>query len=369
MFSGSAVVDWNNTAGFQSGPEPPLVAMFTAAGQPFTQGLAYSNDRGRIWTKYPGNPVLGHIAGENRDPKVVWYAPGKCWVMVLYLEGNDYAIFGSSNLKEWKKLGNVHLPGDSECPNFFQIPVDGNGQDTHWVFYGASGIYQVGKFDGTNFIATFPPRKLPQGNAWYASQVYSDIPKSDGRCIMIPWARMTDGNPPLYQGMPFNQMMGLPVELNLVTAEEGLNLVANPVRELASLRGQAHVIGSQTLKAGENPLAGIHGELFEIAATIEPGSAAKISFNLRGIPVVYDVAGRELSCLGCKAKLKPENGKIALQMFVDRTAVDIFGNAGLLYMPMSVVVSAEDTTLSVNADEGDARIDSLVVYELKSAWQ
>src|SRR6478736_4206298 len=103
MFSGSAIVDWNNTAGFQTGKEPALVAMFTAAGKPFTQGLAYSNDRGRSWTKYEKNPVLGHLVHENRDPKVVWYAPKNKWVMSLYLDHNDFAIFSSTNLKQWVK--------------------------------------------------------------------------------------------------------------------------------------------------------------------------------------------------------------------------------------------------------------------------
>src|SRR5258707_13110229 len=107
MCSGSAVVDEKNTGGFAAagaGAEKPLVALYTAAGgtspeskgQPFTQCLAYSNDRGRTWTKYAGNPVLKHVAGENRDPKVAWHAPTQRWIMALYLEGSTYALFRSS---------------------------------------------------------------------------------------------------------------------------------------------------------------------------------------------------------------------------------------------------------------------------------
>ena len=175
--------------------------MFTAAGKPFTQGLAFSNDRGRTWTKYENNPVLPHIAAENRDPKMVWYAPEKKWIMALYLDGSDYALFSSPDLKQWKKLSDVHLPGDSECPNFFQIAVDGDSQNARWIFYGASGNYLVGKFDGTTFTPETQPQALQNGNAWYASQVYSDIPATDGRCILVPWARNGD----LHRGMPFNQ--------------------------------------------------------------------------------------------------------------------------------------------------------------------
>ncbi|RYG46572.1 glycoside hydrolase family 32 protein, partial [bacterium] len=85
MFSGSAVVDRENTAGFKTGTEDPLVALYTAAGKPFTQGLAISNDRGRTWTKYAGNPVLGHVVHENRDPKAVWHAPTRQWIIALYM--------------------------------------------------------------------------------------------------------------------------------------------------------------------------------------------------------------------------------------------------------------------------------------------
>ncbi|MGC3958526.1 MAG: glycoside hydrolase family 32 protein [Verrucomicrobiota bacterium] len=189
MFSGSAVVDWNNTTGFQTGEEKPLVAMFTAAGKPFTQGIAFSNDRGRTWTKYKNNPVLPHIAAENRDPKVVWYAPGKKWVMALYLDKSDYALFSSPDLKRWQKLSDVTLPGDSECPDFFEIAVAGDPLNSRWVFYGANGMYLVGKFDGTTFTPETKPLALQHGNTWYASQTYSDIPTVDGRRILVPWGR------------------------------------------------------------------------------------------------------------------------------------------------------------------------------------
>lgn len=116
-------------------------------------------------------------------------------------------------------------------------------------------------------------------------------------------------------------------------------------------------------------MAGIHGELLEIIATIELGNAAKISLNVRGVPVIYDVKSQELSCLGNKASLKPADGKIALQIFVDRTAVDIFSKEGRVYLPMAAAIPAEDTSLALNAVDGEARIDSLVVYELKSAWE
>jgi fructan beta-fructosidase len=365
MFSGSAVVDSNNTAGFQTGSEPSLVAMFTAAGKPFTQGLAFSNDRGRTWKKYAGNPVLPHIAAENRDPKVIWYAPQQKWVMALYLDKSDYALFASSDLKHWTKLCDVNLPGDSECPEFFEIAVDGDAQNTRWIFYGANGKYLVGKFDGTNFTPESKPQPLQHGNTWYASQTFNNIPAADGRRILVPWGRNGD----LHRGMSFNQMMGLPVELTLRNTATGLRLLANPVKELASLRHQTHTIKPQGLAPGENPLADLKGELLEVLAEIVLGEAKEINFNLRGVSVTYDVGKRELSCLDHRAALKPMDGKISLRILVDRTAVDIFGDGGQLYLPMGVVVAAANRNLGLSATGGAAHVNSLTVYELQSAWR
>lgn len=366
MFSGSAVVDWNNTAGFQSGKAPALVAMFTAAGKPFTQGLAYSNDRGRTWTKYEKNPVLGHIVHENRDPKVVWYAPENKWVMSLYLDHNDFAIFGSTDLKRWEKLSDFKLEGDAECPNFFPLPLDGQGGNQRWVFFGANGVYSVGTFDGKKFSPEGSPQRLHNGNCWYASQVFSDIPTKDGRCILIPWGRLPNGE--IFRGESFNQMMGLPVELTLVSGESGPSLEVRPVRELKSLRGRAHKIKPQPITPQANPLAGISGDLFEIEAELQLGSAKELTFTLRGVPLTYDPAQQQLSCLGQHCKLSPRDGKIALHIFVDRRSVDVFGGNGRLYMPMASAITPTERSLELSAKGGPGRILSLKVYELKSAW-
>jgi fructan beta-fructosidase len=108
-FSGSADIDFANTTGFGKDSHPPMVAMYTAAGKPFTQCLAYSNDRGRTWMQYSGNPVLKHIKGENRDPRIFWHKPSLQWIMALYLDGDEFGIFGSPNLKEWKEF--ERMPG------------------------------------------------------------------------------------------------------------------------------------------------------------------------------------------------------------------------------------------------------------------
>ena len=145
MFSGSAVVDWNNTSGFGKPGQPAQVLIYTAAGDPTVQAIAYSTD-GRSFTKYSGNPVLKQITGGNRDPKVIWHEPAKQWVMTLYVETNKvHAIYflSSPNLKEWTVMSRTD--GFFECPDFFELPVDGAAAEKKWVLTAASSEYKIGR--------------------------------------------------------------------------------------------------------------------------------------------------------------------------------------------------------------------------------
>jgi fructan beta-fructosidase len=370
MFSGSAVMDTANTSGFQSGSEPPMVALYTAAGgtsarsegQPFTQCLAYSVDRGRTWTKYRENPVLPHLVASNRDPKVIWDSPRRQWVMALYMDKSDFSLFSSKDLRTWEKLSDVSIPGTSECPEFFEIPVEGTSGDTRWIFYGGNGRYLVGRFDGRTFTSDSGPHTLHWGNCFYASQTFHDIPAEDGRRILMPWGTVA------LQGMPFNQMMGLPVELTLHAGEEGLRLRANPVQELRVLRTRSEVLEPKTLDVRTNPLAGVEAELMELIAEISAGSATSIVLNLRGVPLTYNVQAAELACLDQKGPLKPIDGRIRLHVFVDRASIDCFGNEGQLYMPMGTTLAAGNRTVALHAHGGRAQLHSLQIHHLKSAW-
>ena len=238
IFSGSGVVDVNNTAGFQTGEEKVLVCIYTSAGgtsdeskgQPFTQSIAYSNDKGRTWTKYENNPVIKHIVSSNRDPKVIWHEPSQKWVMALFLDGNVYELFESPNLKEWKGMSLVHLPGAGECPDIFELPVDGDLDNKKWVFWGGNGNHLIGIFDGNRFNAESEVLRTEFGANCYAAQTWDNIPDSDGRRLQIAW--MSGGN---YPDMPFNQQMSFPCELTLRTTPEGIRLFREPVKEIENL--------------------------------------------------------------------------------------------------------------------------------------
>ena len=369
IFSGSGVVDWDNTAGFQTADEKVLIAIYTSAGQyvptqkPFTQSIAYSNNRGRTWSKYEENPVLPHIAGGNRDPKVFWHEPTQKWVMALYLENNDFALFGSPDLKGWTRLSDIQLPEATECPDLFELPVDGDANQTKWVFWGGNGRHLIGTFDGEHFRAESDVLQTEHGANCYAAQTWSDIPSSDGRRLQIAW--MSGGK---YPDMPFNQQMTFPCELTLRTTAEGIRLFRQPVREIEGIHQQAHSWQDERLTKEGNLLEGIGGELLDIRTEIELGNAAEVGFTIRGEKIQYNVAEAKLSCLGKSASLSPIDNRIILQILVDRTSIEVFGNDGRVSMCSCFLPDLENTNIAMYASGGEAKIISLDVYELRSAW-
>lgn len=368
IFSGSAVVDHNNTAGFQTSSEKPIVCIYTSAGgtsqwsegEPFTQSIAYSNDRGHTFTKYENNPVIGHIADGTRDPKVFRHESSDQWVMVLWIEGDKLSFFTSSDLKKWEKQSDLY--GFFECPELFELPVDGNSSNTKWVVYGASGDYKIGEFDGTQFVPETGLIKYEYGNCFYASQTFNNIPPSDGRRVQMGWGRI---NMP---DMPFNQMILFPVSLTLHQTPDGIRMYANPVEEIQNLHQQHWRWSNQTVSPGDNPLSSIEGELFHIKAEIEPQNAQICKFIVRDTPIVYDAISNELSCHGQTAPLEPENGKVNFEILVDRMSIEIYANDGRLYMPIGIDLVDNSDSLEFLSEGGDTLIETMDIYQLESIW-
>ena len=379
MFSGSGVVDWHNTTGFQTGDDPPLILIYTSAGnnsrwsegEPFTQGIAYSNDRGRTWTKYRGNPVQGRVRKANRDPKVIWWEDTEEWVIVLYLRDGQVAFFTSKNLKRWE-LQSV-LESFHECPELFPLAVDGDEDNQKWIHYGAHGEYLIGDFDGRTFTPETEGIRYNYGNCFYASQTFSDIPEDDGRRIQIAWGQVD------LPDMPFNQMMTFPVTLTLHSTDEGLRMFAYPAKEIENIHGKKHQWKNEALKPDKNLLEKVKGNLFDINAVIAVGDAEEVGFEINGFPVSYNIKkkllvggegkeGSHFSSGETKAELKPIDGKISLRMLVDRPSVEIYANNGRIYMPMQAVRDLDNKSLKIYSRGGNAHIEELTVYEVKSIW-
>ncbi len=356
IWSGSAVVDPMDTAGLGAGS---LICMYTAAGgvseaskgKEFTQCLVHSLD-GRTFTKFAGNPVLGHIEGGNRDPKVLWYEPQKKWVLALYLDGNRYGLFGSSNLRTWTPLSNVEMPGASECPDFFELPLDGNSKQRKWVFWGASGNYRVGAFDGTTFEPETESIRSNFGNTSYAAQTFFNDPK--GRRIQIGWL-----NGSTFPGCAWNQQLGFPAELKLVTTPNGPRLTFQPVAEIKGLRkSTVHPIsvGHYAVPSG----------LIDIEATIKAPMSGRLTLTCNGFDIVYDASNHVLEAFGTRSHIEPIAGEVELRILVDRASIEIYAQHGLVNMPF-FHLPGDERGLKVTAGHGWT-IERLNVYELRSAW-
>ena len=356
MFSGSAVVDWNNTAGLQKGDEKTIVLIYTAAGgtspeskgQPFTQSIAYSTDGGRTFTKYAANPVVPHMAGNNRDPKVVWHEPGKRWIMTMFLEGSTYRFLASPDLKHWTPLHDISVPKTSECPDFFEMPVEGEPGVSKWVWTGANGNYLVGTFDGKRFIPEVMTQALSDGANYYAVQTYSDLPNR--RRVQVSW--MKGGE---YPGMPFNQQMSLPYEFKL--RRQGVSsfrIFALPVKEIEALWDQPRIWSDIELKPGDNPLAGLSGDLWDIEAEVEPAAATEVGFRVRGRTIAYNAKEKEkkLSSANLSTGMGMKDGRIKLRILVDRASVEVFGNDGEIVIPSCFVPDPGNRELAMYATGG-----------------
>ncbi|WP_436717691.1 glycoside hydrolase family 32 protein [Roseiconus lacunae] len=370
MFSGGAVVDWNNTSGFGKDGEPPMVLFYTAAGSPTVQGLAFSND-GRNFTKYDGNPILGQVTPGNRDPKVIWHGPTQRWVMVLYvlLDGkHTIHFYTSANLKDWE-LASVtegDAPGGRylyECPEFFELAIDGDPNNKRWVLTAADSSYAIGHFDGKNF--TPEQERLPghQGRGFYAAQTFSDIPKEDGRRIMIGWWQTPTG------GMPFNQSMTIPLVLKLVSTDKGPRLTFSPAEELHVLRDRTHTFDAFDLSPNDdNPIDHIRNELIELRLEFTPRDATEVVLNLRDVMIVYDPSLEQLRVDDQTASAPLVDGKQRLTVYVDRTGVEVFASGGRCYVPLPFEMQPENQRLHFETRGGSIQVDSLEVHELKSAW-
>ena len=361
MFSGSAVVDWKNTSGFGKDGKPPLVLIYTAAGNPTVQCIAYSLD-GRTFTKYSANPVIKQISGGNRDPKVFWYEPGQHWVQVLYVEvpGKKHSIhiFNSTNLREWSLASIVEGGIDAdkylfECPDLFELAVDGDKSRKKWVINAADSQYAIGKFDGKTFTPEVSRLADVRGRGFYAAQTFSDVP--DGRRIQIGWSQAPS------PGMSFNQLQTIPSELTLRTTPAGIRLHRTPVKELETLR-----IGTNR---GDS-VASFRSELIELRADIvaAESKAEIVEFDLRGGKIAYDLKKQELVVNGDRTPAPFVDGHQRLIIFVDRTMLEVFASDGSVYVPMPFIPKAEDQSVSIGTKGGTSGISGLQLYPLRSIW-
>ena len=356
-FSGSGHVDVHNTAGWQKGDARTMVLAFTDTG--CGEALAYSTDRGKTWTYYEGNPIIRH---SGRDPKLAWYEPGKHWVIAVFDQdkehGRNIAFYTSKDLKEWTCQS--HLPGYFECPELFELPVDGDPARKKWVIFGADARYAVGRFDGKTFTPDHEGKHRVHWGAYYASQCFSHPP--DGRVVQIGWARI--GMP----GMPFNQTFTVPTRLTLRTTDDGIRMFAAPIKELEQLRKPGPKTAENVeLNAGKPAVTfDVKGQLFDILVTLGQGTASKAVLRFGDNAVTYDFAAGKLD----EMPLAMKDGEVTFRVLVDRPMVEVIGGGGACFKTSARRDMGKPIgTVSLTAEGGSVAVKSLEVFELKSAWK
>jgi fructan beta-fructosidase len=361
MFSGGGLVDEANSSGLGNRKDPPMLLFYTAAEKTWDQGLAWTTD-GKQFSKLD-QTVVKKITDGNRDPKVIWHEPSQRWVMVLYVEEqgglHTMHFFTSVDLKAWEPAS-VYTGGRGndrymfECPEFFELEVEGGNGQKKWVLTGANSAYAIGTFDGKKFTPEIERLNGNFGRDFYAAQTFSNEPK--GRRIEMGWWRTHTKD----KGMIFNQSMSIPMEIKLVQTNDGPRMTRTPVRELQKLRGRSHKISGTKIKQGDgNPLHGVQADLAEIRLELEPGTAREITLSVRGMELTYTPGKEELTIDGLRAPVKALDGRLNLTVYVDRTGIEIFADKGLVFIPVNKNLETSNSSFSFSVNGGESNIRSL----------
>jgi fructan beta-fructosidase len=408
IFSGSCVVDWQDTTGFFEG-KSGLVAIFTQADvypgseRPRQrQSLAYSTDDGRSWTMYGGNPVLAdEKITDFRDPKVFWYEPAKKWVLVL-AAGNHIRFYTSPDLMEWDYASEFGASYGShagvwECPDLIELSVDGNSDNKKWVLIvsigdnpdyieGSRTQYFLGTFDGTTFACDQDEEAIlwmDYGRDNYAGVTWSDIPEEDGRRILIGWmsnwkyANLTPTD-------RWRSSMTIPRVLTLQNLPQGIRLVQTPIREMESLRRDELVWENITISERTTKLPRLVGDCLEILTEFELGTATEFGLKVRKSDqeetiIGYNTISQRLFIdrtrsgaadfnehFACRheAALSPRENRITIRIFLDWSSVEVFANNGEVTMTDQIFPDPLSVMTEVYAREGEVKLDSLTTFRL-----
>ena len=404
VFSGSSAIDTENSAGFG---KDAVVSMYTSAGVSQAQSLAYSLDNGETFSIYPGNPVIT-LESEARDPNMFWNSDTKEWTLVLaHALDHEMLIFTSPDMKEWtlqssfgKGLG--AQDGVWECPDLFELPVDGTDRKK-WVLlcninpggpFGGSGIqYFVGDFDGKTFTAdkdadgNVPTKWLDYGKDNYAIVSWSDAP--DNRRTTIGWM----SNWQYAAEVPTKQFRSantLPREISLFTGNDGqIYAASTPSPELSALRGPKIVDTKSFNVKGTGKTIALPTEndgVCEILMDVMPGKSDSVTLtfsNDSGEKSILTYAPQQETLSFDRREsgivdfsqdfpavtVAPTfNGghTLPLRIFIDRASMEVFANDGKGVMTNLVFPTTPYTKLTVSAEGAGAKIKNLKIYSIKN---
>jgi fructan beta-fructosidase len=397
IFSGSAVVDKDNTSGLGTKENPPLVAIYTyhsnegekAGRNDFqTQGLAYSTDDGMTWKKYDKNPVLKNPGIRDfRDPKVSWYNKGKQWIMTLAVQ-DHIEFWGSPNLTRWTKLGEFGKDkgahgGVWECPDLVELPVEGS-DEKQWVLLvsinpggpnrGSATQYFVGDFDGKKFVQKLNLNDttwIDYGPDDYAGVTWSNAP--DNRKIFLGWMNNWDYG----KEVPTERWRGattIPREIALRKVGERLYVVSKPVEELQQL------VVKDTANQADSPLSILTGEFDDdtsefVKLSNTKAESLKIGWEKEGNRFYIDrtnagntAFSKAFTTIAFCPRLA-RGDKIPFTIVTDVSSVEVFFDNGLSVMTATFFPTEPMTKEKVNSvTDGEKRVGQIHETRLRKIW-
>lgn len=399
IFSGTCVVDKDNTSGFGKLGKIPMVAIYTGhqEGIKQSQHVAYSLDEGVTWTKYDRNPVLDLGKKDFRDPKVFWYQPQQKWVMAVVLPiEKQIQLYSSPNLKEWKLMSSFGPNGDTtgiwECPDLFEVPVSNEPGKTKWVIMHSPAPYMqyfIGEFDGISFRNENPPAKIfrpDYGPDYYAAIVYNNLPAGKAP-VSIGWVNNWNYANDI-PTIPWRGAMSLPRNLSVKKINGEWILLQQPVTGLQQLRTGERQWSN--LKVDGIKALPVTGQQYEIELLLDIGNSDNCGIKLAG--------GRghevEIGCDAVTKKLYIDRSKTAYQLFnkgfetlnrfetpvnlifnqlrlhifFDNSIVEVFANNGEAALTAQIYPQASDNGIQLFSRKGKAIAKEIKFWKLKSVW-
>ena len=355
MYSGSAIEDVKGVSGITNGENPPMLLYYTAAagsatrmskGKKFTQCLAYSFD-GEHFEKYSGNPVIEHIEGGNRDPKVVFVEEIGKYVLALYLAENRYCLFTSDDLIHFEKYQDIALAADWECPDIFPLECEG---ERFWVIMGAKDYYCVGRFTSDGYQTVGTEKRLTQSGVNYAAQTFSG---TADRIIKVYWQRTA------FPTKRITQQMSIPAQLSLTREDGEYYLHALPVDEIQ--KGEKTVFEMQnyktnapvTVQTGENAL--------DITLSCEYDPKTRLILKAYGFDISVDMRTNEVWVGRCKMPLSLKKDKADVRIIIDRCTAEIYSDGGRYIMADNFICDYNVPYLTLFAANGEMKFESFTV--------
>lgn len=400
IFSGSCVVDQQNSSGFATAPgQVPMVAIYTGhiEGKNQSQHIAYSLDDGRTWKKYDHNPVLDLGKKDFRDPKVFWYAPEKKWIMavVLPLE-KQVQLYASHNLKGWQLMSEFGPAGDTtgiwECPDLFQVPVAGEPGKYKWVLMHSPAPYMqyfVGEFDGTRFVNENKTEKIYRpdyGPDYYAAITYNNLP-AGAAPISIGWVNNWDYANAI-PTTPWKSMMSLPRNLSVRKKNGEWVLLQQPVTAVQQLR--THQRSWKNIRTKSEYTLPVQSQVCELSLSMlipaETVSGIRLAAGAgHYFEIGYDAAQKILyidrsgagdtsfhpafaALSRYQTPLQPVNGKINLHIFFDKSIIEVFANDGEAVMTAQLFPEEKNNGITLFSKGGAVLFPGIDYWEIKPIW-